>query len=153
MSTYILVENGEFVREIELHTEFPNLSFPVNTRQEDLPENIIKVEDTPYPMNPLAKVSGYEIMKIADKWMRVWTTEPLVSLELSLAYEEQWKTIRAHRDQLMAMFEWRYTRYEREIRLEMPTTDSMEKLDEYMQALADITKQEDPFNITWPTQP
>jgi hypothetical protein len=50
----------------------------------------------------------------------------------------------------MRDFEWRYTRYHRQIRLGLPTTDSLENLDNYMQALADITNQEDLSNIIWP---
>jgi hypothetical protein len=60
------------------------------------------------------------------------------------------KEIRIVRDEKMRDFEWRYTRYHRQIRLGLPTTDSLENLDNYMQALADITNQEDLSNIIWP---
>ena len=46
--------------------------------------------------------------------------------------------------------DWKVLRYERETRLEKTPTDDIVKLDAYMQSLADITKQSDPFNITWP---
>jgi hypothetical protein len=59
--------------------------------------------------------------------------------------------IRRQRDQLMADFEWRYIRYERQIRLGITPTDSLENLDAYMQALADVTSQEDLNNIVWPS--
>lgn len=58
--------------------------------------------------------------------------------------------IRAMRDQLMRDFEWRYNRYFRQQRLGLPTTDNIQNLDNYMQALADVTTQEDPSNIIWP---
>lgn len=65
---------------------------------------------------------------------------------------QQWANIRKVRDQLMADFQWRYSRYEREIRLNVPTTDTLANMDAYMQALADVpTNQNDPYNIVWPT--
>lgn len=65
--------------------------------------------------------------------------------------QNQWISIRQLRDELMKNFEWRYTRYERQVRLGISPTDDISKLDEYMQQLADITTLEDPFNIQWPT--
>ena len=62
----------------------------------------------------------------------------------------QWVEVRAVRDKLMADFEWRYTRNARETRAGIDTTDQLFELDKYMQDLADITKQVDPFNIVWP---
>lgn len=63
-----------------------------------------------------------------------------------------WQIIRQDRDQRMRDFEWRYTRYYRQERLNItPTTDQIANLDAYMQALADITKQADPYSIVWPT--
>ena len=64
----------------------------------------------------------------------------------------QWLAVRQDRDQRMRDFEWRYTRYYRQQRLNInPTTDQISNLDTYMQSLADITQQTDPFNIVWPT--
>lgn len=58
--------------------------------------------------------------------------------------------VRQVRDQLMRDFEWRYTRYFRQQRLGINTTDSLAALDTYMQALADITTQEDLSQVIWP---
>lgn len=63
----------------------------------------------------------------------------------------QWQWVRQDRDQRMKDFEWRYTRYYRQQRLNVTPTDQIANLDTYMQALADITQQADPFNIVWPT--
>ncbi len=65
--------------------------------------------------------------------------------------EDLLASVRAERDRLMSEFEWRYTRYERQVRLGLTTTDNISNLDTYMQALADITAQEDLTNIVWPT--
>lgn len=63
---------------------------------------------------------------------------------------DQWNLIRSMRDELIKGFEWRYNRYNRQIRMGVETTDRIEDLDSYIQALADITNQSDPYNIHWP---
>jgi len=63
---------------------------------------------------------------------------------------QQWNIVRQLRDQKMRDFEWRYVRHERQIRMNIPVTDNMVDMDTYMQALADITQQTDPFNLIWP---
>ena len=60
-----------------------------------------------------------------------------------------WDVVRAERDQRMKDFEWRYTRYERQVRMGTPTTDDILNLDAYMQALANITLQ-NLADIVWP---
>lgn len=62
----------------------------------------------------------------------------------------RWNLVRAQRDQFMKDFEWRYTRYYRHERLELPQIDNIPDMDNYMKALADITLQPDPGNIVWP---
>lgn len=62
-----------------------------------------------------------------------------------------WDEIRRIRDQKIADIEWRYNRYARHQRLSIAQIDDISVLDAYVQALADITTQEDPTNITWPT--
>lgn len=62
----------------------------------------------------------------------------------------RWNLVRAQRDQFMKDFEWRYTRYFRHERLNLPQIDNIPDMDNYMKALADITLQSDPGNIVWP---
>jgi hypothetical protein len=50
----------------------------------------------------------------------------------------------------MDAVQWRTDRWMRETRLGLQPTESIEKLDKYMQALADITNTDDPFLIVWP---
>lgn len=80
----------------------------------------------------------------------VYTEEELEAQRVG-AIAERWKYVREERDLLMKAFEWRYQRYDREVRLNLSTTDNLSNMDAYMQALADITTQSDPFNLTWPT--
>lgn len=64
----------------------------------------------------------------------------------------QWKVIRKTRDQEILNNTWRIERYFSELRLGMEPKDDIKKLDNYIQALRDVTTQEDPFNIIWPQE-
>lgn len=77
------------------------------------------------------------------------TDQELAQRQLQIT-ADKWQELRAQRDELMRNFEWRYSRYNRQLRLGLTTTDKLEDLDIYMQALADITQQQDPFRIVWP---
>ena len=63
----------------------------------------------------------------------------------------EWNAVRLERDKRIREVEWRYARYYRHERLNLPQIDTIENLDRYVQALADITKQSTFFSITWPT--
>ena len=85
--------------------------------------------------------------------------QPIVERELTpeeieQQYQEtitnQWNEVRAIRDDLMKSFEWRYSRYYRNERLNIAQLDDLTQMDLYMQQLADITLQESPFEIIWP---
>lgn len=73
-----------------------------------------------------------------------------IQLQQKLRTRDQWNLIRGERDTKMTDFEWRYTRYHRQVRLGETPVDDIALMDAYMQALADITTQTDPFNIIWP---
>jgi hypothetical protein len=79
-----------------------------------------------------------------------WKVQDKTSEQIEIETSEKWSEIRSARDELMKSFEWRYNRHFREQRLNITLTDSLSNLDAYMQALADVTSQEDPFNIAWP---
>lgn len=90
----------------------------------------------------------YETYEIIEKHAPVSTdfdasSDPIASLD-------HWSDVREERDRLIKDFEWRYMRYERQVRLGIEPTDDIQKMDEYIQALADITKQSDPMFIDWP---
>jgi hypothetical protein len=82
-----------------------------------------------------------------------WTVEEKTEIENQRLLAKQWANVRKTRDQLLRLYEWKYVRNSRETRLGLPTTDNLQELDAYMQALADITNCSDPNNITWPPAP
>ena len=74
----------------------------------------------------------------------------LVSAKNSYEIESDWNTVRKQRDEKIKEVEWRYSRFYRHERLGLPQIDSIQNLDTYIQALADITKQTNPYAIIWP---
>jgi hypothetical protein len=76
-----------------------------------------------------------------------WTIENIPLQEIE-------KVIRRQRDALIESVMWRYQRYEREIRMgKVPVSDDIEQLDRYVQALADISLQENfPYEVNWPAE-
>lgn len=83
----------------------------------------------------------------------IWTIENGVGVWkiLDIPQEQLWEEVRIKRNKLMNDFEWRILRYNREVTIGLPITDNdIQGMHTYMQALADITKQEDPLNIVWP---
>jgi hypothetical protein len=68
----------------------------------------------------------------------------------NIRIEKQWNLVRINRDKLMKDNDWRYSRHQRELRLGLVPTENLEDIDNYMQELANITTQEDPFMIFWP---
>jgi hypothetical protein len=69
--------------------------------------------------------------------------EPLTQEELDQRTTTQWQVIRIQRNQMLKDTDW--------TQLSDSPVDKAEWAT-YRQALRDITKQDDPFNITWPTQ-
>jgi len=70
-----------------------------------------------------------------------------------LAVDMQWAQVRHIRDIKINEIEWRYNRYARLARLNLTQIDSITDLDSYVQALADITLQSSPTDVSWPTMP
>lgn len=76
---------------------------------------------------------------------------PLSSADLALlaqmeaaAPEKQWAVVRAERNALLAASDWTQV-------ADAPVDAAAWRL--YRQALRDVTLQENPFNIVWPTRP
>ena len=163
MANYAHVENNEIVGVYD--------NLPANWRNVSnfyaLPENILEtlgwyklVKQIPTfdsetqklsdPVHYFDNGTAYETFNVVSKGLPPTPSEEQVYLEQQRKLNDQWILVRALRDEKMKDFEWRYTRYERHLRLGLTQIDTLESLDLYMQQLADITNQEDPFNLIWP---
>jgi hypothetical protein len=114
------------------------------TEEEIADAGYVAVED-----KPIAEENQL-VNWIDGSWVIYTKTQEELDTEIANKLASQWSEIRNQRDMIMANFDWRYTRYEREIRLSLTPKDNLVALDVYMQALADVTNQEDPYNINWP---
>ena len=64
---------------------------------------------------------------------------------------EQAGVVRAKRDRLIAKEDWRYTRYNSEVRQGLTPSDDIVAIDTYIQALRDIPDQAGfPYDVEWP---
>ena len=126
-----------------------------------------------FPANPtneqVSVINGksYTYNQVVDAWLVEGSSDPLVVTEYTYDYlpdgvkrsilmkdlgvDREWDNIRNTRDSKISEIEWRYNRFHRNERLSLPQVDSIAALDEYIQALADITNQTDPLNIVWPS--
>lgn len=172
MSNYAIVENNEIIGVYwNLPTNWKNISNFFALKEDETYLKTLgwyKVQKIIPDYNPLTqKLEG------SSRWYdpstdTVYEEDLVVNVEqvfashASFLTEEEleqqrladlatrWAEVRIERDKKMQEFEWRYTRYDRQIRLNITTTDNINSLDAYMQDLADITQQSDPYNIVWP---
>lgn len=111
------------------------------TDEEIADAGYVAVEDPP----------EYDALKQRVVWNS--STTPGTWEVQDIPVEELWQNPRELRTKLMDQFEWRISRHRREVDLGMETTEELTPLLQYMQALADITKQPDPTNLDWPIPP
>lgn len=100
---------------------------------------------TPPYYNPAtqAREEGPAVL-IDGVWTQNYIVRELDAEAAEAATSEKWAEIRRERNTLLVSCDW--------TQLPDAKVDSAEWA-EYRQTLRDITKQDDPFNITWPTAP
>lgn len=150
-----------------MNTYIQNLYSLNGNFPEERPRVILTTENTTIDVTPdtpdsVLASSGYvrapdcpDIIKgqVALWDGTTWTVEEKTEVENRKHLAKQWANLRSTRDQLIRLYEWKYVRHARETRLGIPTTDNLQELDTYMQALADITNRADPYNVIWPVAP
>ena len=84
-----------------------------------------------------------------------WEVVSLTSEEISARTARHWDEVRQTRDEKIRDCEWRIFRYQSEVRIGVTTTtDNINELDTYIQALRDITTtNSDPISVSWPSVP
>lgn len=150
--------NGNINKEIPMYSY--NNNFPV----EDLPHSIrlangmTKTDSSTFTTEEI-EYAGYRYVDLPPQFDHVRQRVTWCVGESGIAdwkvvdipVEEKWQEVRDMRRVLMDQFEWRINRYKREQELGIPFSDiGIIHMYAYMQALADITEQPDPFAIQWP---
>lgn len=161
MAKFAYVENGiiDSVYD-ELPTNWKNISnFHLLEAADRKQYGWYSIKTPPFPYDTSTYILGQELYNfVDDEVVRSYELLPAPPIAPVPSFEEieqqriekQWKLVRSQRDEAMASFDWRYSRYYRQERLGQPTTDKIKDMDDYMDALANITLQENPFDISWP---
>jgi len=149
-----IVEHGQVVRSGQLSTLFPNSVFgeagpgadwlasnnafvvQTHVNYDNTKQRLITTD--PYYQDGV--VYGVQVLDLSEA-------------DAQLALDQRWESVRAQRSWLINKMQWRVDRYNRETRMGLTPTDNITELDNYFHALAEITKQADPNNITWPDTP
>ena len=172
--------DGSTVKTVGEHTAlFPNTSFPrTGIPASFLTENNAKEVKIPtydtktQKLNKIAPVIDgdyireYEIKKVKiptydTKTQKLSSITPVIDGDYVKEYEvvsltteekttvdnQQWDTVRKDRNVRLEVCDWTQI-------TDSPLTDEKKtEWQTYRTALRDITKQSNPFNITWPTEP
>jgi|APGre2960657404_1045060.scaffolds.fasta_scaffold224802_1 hypothetical protein len=148
----LIPNNWKNISNFHVFTEEERLSVGWYTLVKAYPEYNPETQKIDNPRQYFSDGVAYETMDIIEL-PRFAVYEPTpedIQLQQEFSTNAQWNLIRGERDTRMSSFEWRYTRYDRQVRLGETPVDNLTLMDAYMQALADITTQTDPFNIIWP---
>ena len=149
---YAKLNNGEVIRYpytiTDLRLETPNVSFPATMTAEELaPFNIVPVTPTDAPNVDYTKDLSRWAAKNGSSWVEVWTVTDATAEEIADRLNAQWSSVRDERDRKLYACDWTQLP-------DVPLTEQ-QKADwvSYRQAMRDVTNQQDPFNIVWPTPP
>ena len=144
----IAIIDGSTVKSVGEHTElFPNTSFPdTGVSSSFLTENNAKQVTIPTYDSKTQKLSAISPVIDGD-YVKEYEVVSLTTEEKTTVDNQQWNTVRKDRNVKLQDSDWTQI-------IDSPLTDEKKtEWQTYRQSLRDITKQSDPFNITWPTEP
>ena len=148
---YLKIEDGNVRYPYtigELKLENPNISFPATLTNEILELfSVFSVQPTSY-VDDYTKVitEGTPILS-GSTYIQVWNSVDATEEQIATKKAEKWLEVRDMRDSLLSQSDW--TQFQ-----DSPITGS--KLTEwqtYRQSLRDVTNQENPFDLIWPSKP
>lgn len=146
---------GEIYTLFDIQQKFPDVSFPVDWNQSTYDfanvDPVITVSAPDIGLYNRAQYDGVQFINGAwkDSWSEVPRyDDPTEQAEfITACLDREWGKVRVQRNQLLT--ETDYTQLS-----DTPITlQSKNNFQNYRQALRDITSQQDPYNITWPTLP
>lgn len=127
----------------ELRARFPYISFPAG--EFDPPDGYVLVATIDAPeQKPTENV--FEVLPVLKDgiWTQTFVTSEASAEEIAERVMSAWVGIRQKRNQLLSSSDW--------TQLPDAPVDAAVWA-EYRQALRDITDQEDPFKLVWPSEP
>ena len=132
----------------DLKKDNPNTSFPDKIGNELLKEyGIFPVQEIEVG-NDYNKNYTEETPKLIDEeYFQVWNESEATQEEIDSRKSGKWVMVRSERNAYLKDSDWTQLR-------DAPFSESKRgEWVQYRQALRDITKQTDPFNIAWPVKP
>lgn len=131
----------------QLRRDEYNVSFPTNLTDEVLEQfGVHKVSQTPKPNDYTKNITEGTPQLIDGVYYQTWLMVDSTEEEIQTKIELKWDEIRALRNELLLECDWR-------VLPDSPVGDTLTNWIQYRQELRNITSQENPFNIVWPTQP
>ena len=134
----------------QLKLENKNVSFPSVITDEVLATfdvYPVKLVDGGYDTDYTKDVVEVTPTLSGSIYVQTYETTNSDELTITTRKEVKWEEIRVTRDELLKDSDW--TQFQ-----DSPITGSkLTEWQSYRQSLRDITSQENPYNITWPTKP
>lgn len=149
---YLLKDNDTIIYPYsiqKLKRDNPNVSFPAKITDKMLESfNVYKVHTVNKPDVDYTKdVREDTPMMVGSMYFQTWIIEDADSYTINKRVEIKWNEVREKRNELLKESDW--TQFN-----DSPITGSkLEEWKTYRMELRDITNQDDPFNIVWPTSP
>ena len=141
---YAIIDGSNIKSTGTLKELFPNTSFTTAGPNTDFltANNVVELIETLGYTTPTQKLSSVDTYLDGGKAYTV-KVEATTTEEQTTLINEEWKTVRKTRDELLAKTDWRASS-------DLTLSDDWKN---YRQALRDVPTQSDPYNIAWPTEP
>lgn len=144
MPEYRIRETGEIVTN--LAAAFPNSSLPASLTQDDFDAlGVDPVFEAPQPEHTQFQVVYRDgVEEIKGKWYTKYSVSDMDQETIDALTAARWDSVRSERNKRLADCDW----------TQLPDAPVDAAVwTSYRQELRDITAQDDPFNIVWPTEP
>tara|TARA_R110000850_G_scaffold276796_1_gene420269 strand:- start:636 stop:1088 length:453 start_codon:yes stop_codon:yes gene_type:complete len=147
---YLRIINNEIVYPYniyDLKNDYKNTSFPDDMNDSVLSEyNIYPVKISISGNDKIKKYSlGTPILSNGE-YIEVWNESNLTLSELDVKKASEWGGINNRINLLLRECDW-------VMLSDSPYKSNLKPWEDYRQALRDVSKQLDPFNIIWPIKP
>jgi hypothetical protein len=134
----------------ELRKDNPQTSFPKNPSDALLADwGVFPVKPTGRPEVDYTKnVTEVNPTKTGNEWVQTWQVTDASAEEVEQRTQDQAKTTREQRDQMLTECDWVVIK---SVETEVPEIEAWKT---YRQALRDVPEQSGfPWNVEWPTKP
>lgn len=135
----------------QLKADYPNVSFSSNVTTDQLSDfnvfDVVHAETPAYDATTQRIETSLAPVLIHGVWTLTKTVVDLTQDQIDQKISAQWNVVRTERNKKLAATDWTQSK-------DSPlSAEKQQEWAAYRQSLRDITLQEDPFNIVWPTEP